>query len=158
MILGGLGRAVAAPLYITFYLKGGKILFNLQSWIYRVNMLRLWKNLIWKSQDHLLSSLAGEKQQTTEGPGHQEDENKLNLPSLLCCWVLFTSIYWTNRSEWRMYSLAHPQKMLWWNLKEACKKMYISSGLKALVMSLFFQAWLEKMLDAEHIHGNQRHS
>lgn len=36
--------------------------------------------------------------------------------------------------------------------------MYISSELKASVMSLLFQAWLEKMLDAEHIHGNQGHS
>ena len=25
MILGGLGRAVSAPLYLTFYLKGGEV-------------------------------------------------------------------------------------------------------------------------------------
>lgn len=158
MILGGLGRAVSAPLHVIFYLKGG-VVFCL---IFRVEFTGLtclgYERTWYERAKMTFSSLAGENQQTTEGPGHWEDEDKLNLPALLCCWVLFTSIYWTNRSEWRMYSLAHPQKMLWWNLKEACKKMYISSGLKALVMSLFFQAWLEKMLDAAHIHGNQGHS
>lgn len=158
MLLGGLGRAVSAPLYVIFYLKGGEV-FHL---IFRVEFTgltclgyeRTWyeKAKMTFSPPLLVKTRRPQRALGTE-------RMKINLICLLycvaeCCLPQSTGQTEGNGECTALPTLRKCSDGIW----RRRARRYISSGLKALVMSLFFQAWLEKMLDAAHIHGNQGHS